>query len=60
MSDEAERKRHLAWWRGVKVRDAGHDLKWYKRAIEAYTEDERSAFLGGYNRQPWSDYITPP
>lgn len=38
-----------AWWRGYRVRTAGHDLKWYSASIAKYTDTEREAFFKGYN-----------
>lgn len=42
-------KEKTAWWRGRKVAAAGHQVDWYKNALAAYSESERTAFMAGFN-----------
>ena len=48
----AERR---AYWRGRRVRGAGHPLRWYDAALLAYSKLERHAFLDGYHLRQFTE-----
>ena len=42
----------MAWQRGCNVHRVGHQLSFYARALAAYSEAERTAFMAVFNDQP--------
>jgi hypothetical protein len=37
-----------AWWRGHRVRAVGHPLTMYADSLAAYRDEDRRAFLAGF------------
>jgi hypothetical protein len=47
-----------AYWRGRRVRAAGHPLAWYVISLKAYDGPELCAFLDGYHGRPFTEIAT--